>query len=83
MADYGAILQEYLEQPCSFRVCEAASFTRFPKLPRIIQQLIDRRHELGLTQNDLAVKVGMSQGDISDLERGMVNPTLTTDVAWN
>ena len=38
----------------------------------------DRRQELGLTQEQLAVSSGFSQQYLSDLERGRRNPTVVT-----
>ena len=36
------------------------------------------RHELGLTQVELAEKLGTTDRSISDLERGKTNPKLDT-----
>jgi transcriptional regulator with XRE-family HTH domain len=44
----------------------------------IIQAMIDARKSSGLTQNQLAEKTGISQGDISKLENGSANPSLKT-----
>jgi len=41
-------------------------------------QVIAARKSLGWTQTDLATKTGMSQGDISNIERGVVSPTEKT-----
>lgn len=44
----------------------------------IIQSIINARQEAGLTQRELSEKTGISQGDISKLERGNANPSLRT-----
>ncbi len=44
----------------------------------VIQAIIDARKESGLTQKELANRVGMTQSDISKLENGMANPSLKT-----
>ena len=44
----------------------------------IIQAIIDARKRSGLTQKQLAIKTGISQGDISKLERGTANPSIKT-----
>lgn len=44
----------------------------------IIQAIINARKDSGLTQKDLAEKTGITQGDISRLERGNANPSLKT-----
>lgn len=36
------------------------------------------RKELGITQEELAVRCGLSQQYLSDLERGKRNPTIVT-----
>ncbi|MCD7928927.1 MAG: helix-turn-helix transcriptional regulator [Clostridiales bacterium] len=44
----------------------------------IIQAMIEARRETGLTQKELSERTGISQGDISKLERGNGNPSLRT-----
>lgn len=44
----------------------------------LAEQLRARRYQLGISQEDLAAQVGLSQSQISDLERGAASPTLTT-----
>ena len=44
----------------------------------IIQAMIDARKESGLTQKELSERTGISQSDISKLERGNANPSLRT-----
>ncbi len=43
----------------------------------IIQAMIDARKKSHLTQKELAQKTGINQADISKLENGNANPTLT------
>ena len=44
----------------------------------IIQAMIDARRKSGLTQDELSRVTGISQSDISKLERGNSNPSLKT-----
>jgi transcriptional regulator with XRE-family HTH domain len=44
----------------------------------IIQAMIDARKITGLTQKQLSEKTGITQGDISKIERGEANPSLRT-----
>jgi len=44
----------------------------------IIHAMIDARKKSGLTQKELADKTGITQGDISKIERGNANPSLNT-----
>lgn len=41
-------------------------------------RLAERRNELGLSQDDLAAKVGVTQGAISHFETGIRYPSLET-----
>lgn len=47
-------------------------------LPEELASLVRRRKELGLTQEELAEKAGVSQAYISRLERGKLDPRLST-----
>ena len=42
----------------------------------IAQALIDARQTTGLTQNELAERSGITQGDISKLEHGKLNTSI-------
>lgn len=44
----------------------------------LIKSLMKARAEKGLTQKDLAEITGISQGDISRIERGTANPSIKT-----
>lgn len=44
----------------------------------IIQAIIDARKQSGLTQKELSERTGITQGDISKLERGNANPSIRT-----
>ena len=43
----------------------------------VIEMIIKKRTERGLSQKELAKKLGTKQSAISRLERGMINPTMT------
>ena len=45
---------------------------------QLMQIMIDVRKESGMTQQQLAQACGISQADISRLERGNANPSLKT-----
>lgn len=44
----------------------------------VIEAIMKARIETGITQKELAQKTGISQADISRLERGIGNPSLNT-----
>jgi DNA-binding XRE family transcriptional regulator len=48
---------------------------------RMISALITRRHDLHLTQQQLAQRAGIAQTEISRIERGRKSPTLDTFAA--
>lgn len=43
-----------------------------------IQAIIDARKKCNMTQKELAEKTGIDQSDISKIERGSANPSLST-----
>ena len=43
-----------------------------------IQAMIDARKKCNMTQKELAEKTGIDQSDISKIERGSANPSLST-----
>ena len=45
---------------------------------RMLNQLIECRRALHLTQKDLAEKAGLGQAEVSKIERGRKSPTLDT-----
>ena len=45
---------------------------------RMLNQLIQARRALQLTQKDLAEKAGLGQAEVSKIERGRKSPTLDT-----
>ncbi len=45
---------------------------------RMLNQLIERRRALNLTQKELAEKAGLGQAEVSKIERGRKSPTLDT-----
>lgn len=44
----------------------------------VMRAIIDARIESGLTQKQLSEKTGISQADISRIERGTANPSVKT-----
>ena len=49
------------------------------QLVRVFSENVRRiRLDLGLTQTELAVKMGVQQGHVSAVENGRLRPTLTT-----
>jgi DNA-binding XRE family transcriptional regulator len=45
---------------------------------RMLSALVTRRHELHLTQQQLAQRAGIAQTEISRIERGRKSPTIDT-----
>jgi transcriptional regulator with XRE-family HTH domain len=55
-----------------------AGRTARPDYPEIGEQLRTRRHERGLSLRDLADRLGCSPSLISQIERGLANPSVST-----
>ena len=70
--DFDKLLREELKSP-DF---EKEWNTLEPKF-NIIQAMVDARKKSHLTQKELAQKTGINQADISKLENGNTNPTLS------
>lgn len=68
--------------PAAVRAFERASRDHFRQARLesfgIGKRLADRRHELRVSQRDLAAQAGIPQAEISRIERGLGNPTLLT-----
>jgi DNA-binding XRE family transcriptional regulator len=45
---------------------------------RLLNQLIEQRHRLHLTQKQVAERAGLNQAEVSKIERGRKSPTLDT-----
>lgn len=55
-----------------------AEFAAFDERYRLAHELMLRRREAGLTQAKLAKLTGIGQADISRIESGRANPTVST-----
>lgn len=50
----------------------------FPPVMEVVTAFAEARKKAGLTQNELARRTGISQVNISKMERGHANPSLRT-----
>jgi len=73
MKSFDSYLQDKLKNP-EFKAEYDALEPEFT----IMQAMIDARKESGMTQKELAEKTGITQADISRLEKGNANPSLRT-----
>lgn len=73
MKTLNSFVQEQLQDPLFKEKYDALE----PEFT-LMQALIDARKERGITQQDLAEATGISQADISRLERGTGNPSIKT-----
>ena len=72
-------LSKYVEAEAARDGREAQEERRsFRAYYRLAQQLMDRRKEQGLTQQELAKRSGVRQSEISKIEGGSANPTVHT-----
>ena len=70
---FNDFLTEQLQDPGFRKEYEARQPER-----AVVQALIDARKKSGLTQQELAMRTGIAQGDISKLENGNANPSIRT-----
>ena len=73
MSDFKTYLNKQLENP-EFKTEWDALEPEF----NMIQALIDARKNCNMTQKELAERTGIDQSDISKIERGNANPSLST-----
>jgi transcriptional regulator with XRE-family HTH domain len=73
MSAFKEFLKEQLQDP-EFRAEYEALEPEFA----IVRAMIEARKNTGLTQKQLSEKTGIDQGDISRIESGDGNPTLST-----
>ena len=75
--------QKYLDEKLSFIQMDQAIISEdIPETYDIYQEIRDAiislRHENHLTQKDLASRAGLTQANISNLEKGSSKPTIET-----
>lgn len=68
---------DYLEQQLKDPAVKAEYDALEPEFA-VMRAIIDARIENGLTQKQLSEKTGISQSDISRIERGTANPSVKT-----
>lgn len=73
MSNFHDFLEEQLKDPEVKREWDALE----PEF-NMIQAMIDARKQNNMTQKELAEKTGIDQSDISKIERGIANPSLST-----
>lgn len=70
-------LNDFIEEQLQDPVFKAKYDALEPEFS-VMQAMIDARKEKGMTQKELSEASGISQADISRLERGTGNPSLRT-----
>lgn len=73
MSDFRKYLNKQLENPEFKKEWDALE----PEF-NMIQAMIDARKKCNMTQKELAEKTGIDQSDISKIETGNANPSLST-----
>lgn len=51
-------------------------------MPKMVKVLVDRRYELGLTQEELEHRLGTCKGHVDKWERGVITPTIFNYQCW-
>lgn len=73
MSDFHKLLEKELQNPEFKKEWDALE----PEF-NMIQAMIDVRKQNNMTQKELAERSGIDQSDISKIERGVANPSLST-----
>lgn len=73
MTNYGDYKRRALQNPEV-----KAEYDKLQPEYDIIQSMINARVQQNMTQKDLAAKTGITQADISRIEKGIRNPSLNT-----
>ena len=73
MSDFNKLLEKELQNPEFKKEWDALE----PEF-NMIQAMIDARKQNNMTQKELAERSGIDQSDISKIERGVANPSLST-----
>jgi len=73
MSDFQRLLEKELQNPEFKKEWDALE----PEF-NMIQAMIDARKQKNMTQKELAERTGIDQSDISKIERGVANPSLST-----
>jgi len=73
MSDFHKLLEKELQNPEFKKEWDALE----PEF-NMIQAMIDARKQNNMTQKELAERSGIDQSDISKIERGVANPSLST-----
>lgn len=73
MSNFHDYLEEQLQNPEFKKEWDALE----PEF-NMIQAMIDARKQKNMTQKELAERTGIDQSDISKIERGVANPSLST-----
>ena len=73
MSDFRGYLSEQLKDPEFKKEWDALE----PEF-NVIQAMIDERKNSNMTQKELAERTGIDQSDISKIETGNANPSLST-----
>lgn len=77
-ADFELLLDDIEQEAAADGPGSVADLRALQLKYRLINKLIERRHELRWSQQDLARHSGIAQSEISRIERGRKSPTLDT-----
>jgi len=78
MNDFDRLLVQIREEAEAEGPAAVAELENLSARYDLAVQLITRRHEVGLTQVQLAEASGIAQSAISRIEQGQANPTVST-----
>lgn len=78
MSDFQKFLDQALKNVEINSTEDAPIYETYDIYEEIKRQIIKARTDLGITQKELAAKAGLTQANISKIEKGISHPTVDT-----
>jgi ribosome-binding protein aMBF1 (putative translation factor) len=78
MSEFQKFLDEALKNVNIDPTNEEDAIEEYDVFEEIRMQIMKARNDLGLTQRELALKSGLTQANVSKIEKGISHPTIET-----
>lgn len=78
MSDFQKFLDEALKNVDIDTIDDEGVVEEYDVFEEIRTQIIKARNDLGITQKELALKAGLTQANVSKIEKGISHPTIET-----
>lgn len=78
MSDFQKFLDQALKNVDINPIDTEESYVDYDVFDDVRREIVSARKELGMTQKELALRSGLTQANISKIEKGISNPTIET-----